>query len=104
MQLLMYIVIYVHVIEFPSDASMDIKKFNLSMIDQLPVVVRERMKLFGGERTPVFYGEDLQNAHHIHFMNGKRTRLLQLHYGNKCTSICIFVLIFSNIIGYCNSF
>jgi hypothetical protein len=62
---------------------MDIKQFDLSQIEKLPAEVRERMKRFGGERTPVFYGEDLQKAHHIHFMNGKKTRLLQHHYGRS---------------------
>jgi len=60
---------------------MDIKQFDRSKLDLLPAEVRTRMKSFGGERTPVFYGEDLQNAHHIHFQNGPSTRLLQHHYG-----------------------
>ena len=64
-----------------ADASMDIAQFDGSKLDQLPAEVKSRMKRFGGERTPVFYGADLQNAHHIHFMNGPSTRLLQHHYG-----------------------
>ena len=64
-----------------TDASMDITHFDGSKLDQLPAKARERMKRFGGERTPVFYGEKLQKAHHIHFRNGPNTRLLQHHYG-----------------------
>ena len=60
---------------------MNISEFDISKLDQLPDEVKNRMKQFGGERSPVFYGKDLQNARHIHFQNGKQTRLLQHHYG-----------------------
>lgn len=72
-----------------ADANMDITKFGASQLDQLPAEVRTRMKRFGGERTPVFYGADLQAAHHIHFMNGPSTRLLQHHYGTPTRLISI---------------
>jgi hypothetical protein len=76
---------------------MDIKQFDVSKIDQLPQNVRERMKKFGGERTPVFYGEKLQEAHHIHFMNGPSTRLLQHHYGWCSNIIANERFIFSDV-------
>jgi len=40
----------------------------------------KRMKEFGGERTPVYYDETLQKAHHIHFPADGSHRLLQHHY------------------------
>lgn len=42
--------------------------------------VAERLKRFGGERTPVFYDKKLQDAHHIHFPADSSHRLLQHHY------------------------
>lgn len=44
--------------------------------------VAQRMKAFGGDRSPVFYDQKLQRAHHIHFPGGEHYRLLQHHYGN----------------------
>lgn len=41
----------------------------------------ERMKAFGGERSPVFYEQDLQSAHHIHFPGYEGHRVLQHFYG-----------------------
>ena len=40
-----------------------------------------RVKEFAGERKPVFYSSDIQNAHHIHFRGDGQHRLLQHHYG-----------------------
>eukprot|EP01041_Mallomonas_annulata_P013642 gene13642-28972_t len=34
----------------------------------------ERMRKFGGDRSPVFYDDKLQKAHHIHFSAGDKTR------------------------------
>ncbi len=42
-----------------------------------------RLKTFGGERTPVFYDEKLQEAHHIHFPADGSHRVLQHHYGQS---------------------
>jgi hypothetical protein len=87
------IVITSHVLK---DATMDIKSFNLSQINLLPEDVRRRMEIFGGERTPVFYTEELQNAHHIHFQTGPGYRLLQHHYGMESYtfSTAVFFLFF----------
>ena len=62
------------------DVNTDLKTFNQSMIPSFPIDVRERMKKFGGERSPVFYDKNLVEAHHIHFQNGPDHRLLQHHY------------------------
>ena len=64
-----------------ADASMNITQFDRSKLDQLPGEVKSRMQRFGGERTPVFYGEKLQKAHHIHFMSAPSFRLTEHHYG-----------------------
>lgn len=50
----------------------------------------ERMKTFGGDRSPVYYDEKLQKAHHIHYPGGEHYRLLQHHYGKGilyCTNV-----------------
>jgi hypothetical protein len=39
-----------------------------------------RIKAFGGERHAVYYTEELQQAHHIHFPADGMHRLLQHHY------------------------
>jgi len=39
-----------------------------------------RMKAFGGDRGPVFYNSELQQAHHIHFPAEPSYRILQHHY------------------------
>lgn len=41
----------------------------------------ERMKEFGGDRTPVFYDTAMQQAHHIHFPADGQHRILQHFYG-----------------------
>jgi hypothetical protein len=43
--------------------------------------LEQRMKAFGGDRSPVFYDQQLQAAHHIHFPADPEYRLLQHHYG-----------------------
>ena len=43
--------------------------------------ISHRLKQFGGERSPVFYDDTLQRAHHIHFPAREHYRLLQHHYG-----------------------
>ena len=45
------------------------------------ITLQQRMKAFGGERSPVYYDEKLQEAHHIHFPADPEFRLLQHHYG-----------------------
>lgn len=47
--------------------------------------MRKRLHDFGGDRTPVFYDEALQNAHHIHFRGDSSYRVLQHHYGKYYT-------------------
>ena len=47
----------------------------------------ERMQRFGGDRSPVYYDEALQRAHHIHFIGGEHYRLLQHHYGRENTPV-----------------
>ena len=42
--------------------------------------VQLRMKAFGGERVPVYYDEDMRNAHQVHFPAHDTHRLLQHHY------------------------
>lgn len=50
--------------------------------------MRKRLHDFGGDRTPVFYDEGLQNAHHIHFRGDSQYRVLQHHYGKiPCLSL-----------------
>lgn len=36
---------------------------------------------FGGPRTTVYYDENMQKAHHIHFSSDEQHRVLQHHYG-----------------------
>ena len=46
--------------------------------------VKERMKRFAGDRwsrKPIFYDEELQSAHHVHFPGRDKFRVLQHHYG-----------------------
>jgi hypothetical protein len=43
--------------------------------------VLERMKRFGGDRSPVFYETALREAHHLHVPGRDKYRLLQHHYG-----------------------
>ena len=57
--------------------------------------MRERMRAFGGDRSPVYYDDKLQAAHHIHFAAGENARLLQHHYGTYSSSTVSFVLISS---------
>ena len=45
------------------------------------VTLQQRMKAFGGERSPVFYDQALQDARVIHFPSDPEYRLLQHHYG-----------------------
>lgn len=61
--------------------TIDIGSFNEKYFDLLEPRTRERLKLFGGDRSPVFYDRDLQEAHHIHFEAGQSSRILQHHYG-----------------------
>ena len=63
-------------IAFPHDS----RDFNMSKA-LLNETVAKRMQEFGGERSPVFYDEQLMEAHHIHFPAHERHRLLQHHYG-----------------------
>jgi hypothetical protein len=56
--------------------------FNEAHFESLPADVKGRLQRFGGERKAVFYGKELQEAHHIHFQNGDHSRLLQHHYGD----------------------
>lgn len=63
------------------DKDQDLSSFNQSvMTSVLSQGVRDRMKTFGGERSPVFYDKKLVEAHHVHFRNGPDHRLLQHHY------------------------
>lgn len=48
--------------------------------EHLPFADAKRMKMFGGDRSPVFYDEKLQNARHIHFPSMEDYRILQHHY------------------------
>lgn len=45
--------------------------------------VKKRMIEFGGDdgRVPIFYDEQLQQAHHIHIRGDGEFRVLQHHYG-----------------------
>jgi hypothetical protein len=61
--------------------TIDLANFNEKHFDLLEPKTRERLKLFGGERFPVFYDRQLQEAHHIHFEAGQSSRILQHHYG-----------------------
>jgi hypothetical protein len=45
------------------------------------VSLQDRMKAFGGDRSPVYYDAALQSAHVIHFPADPDYRLLQHHYG-----------------------
>lgn len=63
------------------NATLDITKFNEKHFDMLEPKTLERLKEFGGDRSPVFYDRDLQEAHHIHFEVGQSARILQHHYG-----------------------
>lgn len=44
----------------------------------------QRMKTFGGDRSPVYYDDKLRAAHHLHFPARFHHRLLQHHYGKYC--------------------
>jgi hypothetical protein len=58
--------------------------FNMSTALTNPAIAK-RMKEFGGDRSPVYYDNNLMNAHHIHFPGYEHYRLLQHHYG-ECTT------------------
>jgi hypothetical protein len=45
--------------------------------------ISDRLKRFGGDRSPVFYDDKLQKAHHIHFPAREQHRVLQHHYGES---------------------
>jgi len=62
------------------NSSTDLESFTQERFNELPVSVQTRLKAFGGERSPVFYGKELMEAHHIHFQTGPKHRLLQHHY------------------------
>lgn len=64
------------------NATLDIANFNANHFDLLESKTLERLKAFGGDRSPVFYDRDLQEAHHIHFEAGQSSRILQHHYGS----------------------
>lgn len=74
--------------------------FNMSQLyssgtdsSALEVPALKRLKAFGGERTPVFYDDKLQRAHHIHFPADGSHRLLQHHYGSRfLTSLLPLIL------------
>lgn len=61
----------------------------------------ERMKTFGGDRSPVYYDEKLQKTHHIHFPGGEHYRLLQHHYGTLLAlpGLCVLVPVTYSICG-----
>jgi hypothetical protein len=61
--------------------TIDIANFNEKHFDLLDTQTRDRLKRFGGARSPVFYDSELQEAHHIHFEAGASSRILQHHYG-----------------------
>ena len=63
------------------NATLDMSTFNEKHFNLLEESTQKRLKLFGGERTAVFYDKDLQEAHHIHFEAGPSSRILQHHYG-----------------------
>jgi len=42
--------------------------------------MKQRLAAFGGDRSPVFYDEVHQKAHHLHFPGDDTHRLLQHHY------------------------
>ena len=44
---------------------------------------RKALQAFGGDRSPVFYDKNLQDAHHIHFRGDGMYRVLQHHYGKQ---------------------
>jgi hypothetical protein len=64
-----------HFVAFPDHPG------NFTNFENLDPKAKMRMAAFGGERTPVFYEENLQKAHHIHFPAEGTHRLLQHHYG-----------------------
>jgi hypothetical protein len=65
----------------------DIADFNESSFDLLDPQIRERLKLFSEDSSPVFYSRDLQEAHHIHFQAVESYRLVDHHYGGCHTSL-----------------
>lgn len=62
-------------VAFPKHAG----DFNMSEVLKDPAVL-DRFKKFGGDRSPVYYDETLQQAHHIHFPAREHSRILQHHY------------------------
>ena len=48
----------------------------------------KRLVKFAGQRSPIFYDETLQNAHHIHIRGDSDYRVLQHHYG-ACLSLAL---------------
>jgi hypothetical protein len=56
--------------------------FNLTEANQNATIL-DRLKSFGGDRSPVFYDDKLQKAHHIHFPAREHHRILQHHYGKR---------------------
>ena len=43
--------------------------------------LKARMAKFGNQRTTVYYNDELQKAHHVHFSSDREHRVLQHHYG-----------------------
>jgi hypothetical protein len=64
---------------------------SLALHGKRNVSLQDRMKAFGGDRSPVFYDEPLQEAKVIHFPADPEYRLLQHHYGTEMIpwSACI---------------
>jgi hypothetical protein len=58
------------------------ENFNLTGEHKDPDTVK-RMQKFGGERRPVYYDQNLQEAHHMHFPAREEHRLLQHFYGKS---------------------
>jgi hypothetical protein len=65
---------------FPNRTT-DLAKFNEESFDLLEPRIREKLKLFSGERSPVFYEQELQEARHIHFEAVESSRIVEHHYG-----------------------
>lgn len=80
--------------------------FSLEDLSSYPPRTVARMKAFGGERSPVYYDEILQTAHHIHFPADGNHRLLQHYYGERLLGVCVCLLhivvvnAFGTAVGY----
>jgi len=42
--------------------------------------LKARMSVFGGQRTTMYYDQQMQKVHHIHFSSDREHRVLQHHY------------------------